>query len=342
LTANAPTFAIVGAGAWGTALAVHLAHYSAVRLYARDGIQRLELSQVRENRRYLPGIPLPSAIAVPETLAATLSGADLAVIATPAAGFREALAALPAGKPFVWLCKGFITAAEGPPCLPHALAVDAAAGGRWGVLSGPSFALEVARRLPTALTLASRDGAFAQEWAAKMRDATLRIYSSDDVVGVEVGGAIKNVLAIAAGICDGLGFGANARAALITRGLAEMGRLSQAMGGRRETLMGLAGLGDLVLTCTGELSRNRRVGLELAAGVGLPEILAKLGHVAEGVSAAEAVQRLVAQHRIEMPICSAVHDVLGGSLAPREAVLRLLQREPGSEAGAQDPPGKPS
>jgi glycerol-3-phosphate dehydrogenase (NAD(P)+) len=261
-----------------------------------------------------------------------MSGADLMLIATPMAGLADVVRTIPRGRPFVWLCKGFAAGPDGTPQLAHELVTASGHGAGYGVLSGPSFALEVARRLPTALTLASPDLDFAQRWAGELRDATLRIYSSDDVVGVEVGGAVKNVLAIAAGICDGLGFGANARAALITRGLAEMGRLSEALGGRRDTLMGLSGLGDLVLTCTGDLSRNRRVGLELAAGLPLPEILAAIGHVAEGVPTAGAVHALACARNVDMPICFAVHAVLTGSLDPRVAVMHLLQREPGTES----------
>ena len=200
-----------------------------------------------------------------------------------------------------------------------------------GVVSGPSFAEEVARGLPTALTVAATDPSLAADVATLLRGDTLRAYVSDDIAGVEVGGAVKNVLAIAAGASDGLRYGHNARAALITRGLAETGRLSAALGGARETLMGLAGLGDLVLTCTGDLSRNRRVGLMLAQGKTLPAILAELGHVAEGVSAADAVQRLASHHGVDMPICEAVHRVLNGAITPRAAVEALLRREPKAE-----------
>lgn len=325
-----PTIAILGAGAWGTALAVHLAPHCAIRLYARDGAQRLALTRSRENRRYLPSVVLPASIAITETVGDTLADAELVVIATPAAGLPATLALLDKNQPLLSLCKGFV-GDSGSPHLPHEIFAAAGHAAPWGVLSGPSFALEVARRLPTALTLASADQAFAQTWAARLRDGTLRIYSSDDVVGVEVGGAVKNVLAIASGICDGLGFGDNARAALITRGLAEMGRLSEALGGRRETLMGLSGLGDLVLTCTGELSRNRRVGLELAAGQPLAVILAVLGHVAEGVPTARAVHALASKRGVDMPICSAVYAVLNDGQDPRVAVMQLLEREPRNE-----------
>ena len=206
---------------------------------------------------------------------------------------------------------------------------------RWrapvGIVSGPSFAEEVARGLPTAVTVAATDEALAARVALLLHGGPLRAYESDDIVGVEVGGAVKNVLAIAAGASDGLGFGHNARAALITRGLAETGRLSEALGGKRETLMGLAGLGDLVLTCTGDLSRNRRVGLGLARGTPLADVLAELGHVAEGVPAAAAARRLAQHFGLDMPICDAVYRVLYEGLSPKQAVEALLRREPRTE-----------
>jgi len=233
--------------------------------------------------------------------------------------------------PLVWLGKGFVAAAEPPGvALAHRIIAP-----MWpspvGVISGPSFAEEVARRLPTAISVAATEPDFAQSIAQRLRGDTLRAYVSDDLTGTEVGGAVKNVLAIAAGASDGLGFGNNARAALITRGLAETARLAVALGGRRETLTGLSGLGDLVLTCTGDLSRNRRVGLGLGRGEALAAILAALGHVAEGVSAARAVHTLAAALRVDMPICEAVYRVLYEDLPPRRAVETLLAREPGPE-----------
>jgi glycerol-3-phosphate dehydrogenase (NAD(P)+) len=234
--------------------------------------------------------------------------------------------------PLFWLSKGLVTdaAAPGGYALPHQLL-----GRLWpapvGVASGPTFADEVARGLPAALTIAATDKAVAARFAALVRSDAVRAYESDDLAGVEIGAATKNVLAIAAGASDGLGYGHNARAALITRGLAETGRLSAALGGRRDTLMGLAGLGDLVLTCTGDLSRNRRVGLMLAAGQSLPAILADLGHVAEGVHAARAVAALSRHHDVDMPICAAVLRVLDGEVSPQAAVEALLRREPKSE-----------
>ena len=252
---------------------------------------------------------------------ARASGADAALLI---------VAALPDRRvPLLWLCKGFVFDGD-QARLPHHSVAEQLRGG-WGLLSGPSFAQEVAANAPTALTLASGEIGFAQEWAATLRDDTLRLYASDDVAGVEVGGAVKNVLAIATGICDGLRLGDNARAALITRGLAEMSRLAEVLGGRRDTLMGLSGLGDLVLTCTGGLSRNRQVGLLLAEGKSLPQIQQQLGHVAEGVFAARAVHQLAARENIEMPISAAVFGVLYQNISPRQAVGALLRREPARE-----------
>jgi glycerol-3-phosphate dehydrogenase (NAD(P)+) len=289
------------------------------------------------NLRYLPGIELPAALNVTSDLAAAAS-ADLLVVATPVTALLEAVATLArvgARAPLVWLSKGLLSV---PPTVAHPSGVALAhqvIAPLWdapvGIVSGPSFAVEVARGLPTAVAVAATDPALASRVAALLRVETLRAYESDDIIGVEAGGAVKNVLAIAAGASDGLGFGNNARAALITRGLAETGRLSAALGGQRETLMGLAGLGDLVLTCTGDLSRNRRVGLALAEGKSLERILGDLGHVAEGVATAAAVRALSRHHGVEMPICDAVHNVLYEGLSPKDAVERLLSREPRTE-----------
>jgi glycerol-3-phosphate dehydrogenase (NAD(P)+) len=330
------TVAILGAGAWGTALAVHLTRtrpVPAVRLWARDAAQAQAMSTARTNARYLGDVSLPETITVTAELGSALAGTALILVATPAGALLEVAAAARriTAIPLFWLCKGFVAAdAASGVALAHRVV-----GASWpapvGVVSGPSFADEVARGLPTAVTVASADAAAAEAVARRLRGETFRAYVSDDLVGVEVGGAVKNVLAIAAGASDGLGFGHNARAALITRGLAETGRLSAALGGKRETLMGLAGLGDLVLTCTGDLSRNRRVGLALAQGRQLPAILGELGHVAEGVTAARHVRALCREHGLDMPICDAVYRVLYENLPPRRAVEALLAREPGSE-----------
>jgi glycerol-3-phosphate dehydrogenase (NAD(P)+) len=321
--------AIFGAGAWGTALALALAEGHAVRLWARDAAQAAAMAATRRNARYLPEVVLPESIAISADAAAVASGAGLALIATPVAGLRATLALVPPSLPVLWACKGF----ESGTCkLPHQVVAETRGDAACGALSGPSFALEVARGLPTALTLASRDAAFAQAMARELHQRTLRVYYSDDLVGVEIGGAVKNVMAIATGIADGLGLGMNARAALITRGLAELTRLGVRMGGRPETFMGLAGAGDLILTCTGDLSRNRRTGLLLAAGKKLDDILRELGHVAEGVHTARELELFADGLGVDMPITRAVCGVLFRGVPPREAVGQLLARDPRREA----------
>lgn len=316
---------MLGAGAWGTAMSCVLAARLDVALWARDPQQARTIGTTRRNERYLPGFELPSTVTVSSDLAATTKGAALMLAATPVAGLRELLAELQGAQPLVWLCKGF---EQGTGELPHQIA-QAALGdkARFGALSGPSFAEEVAGGLPCALTLASRDGAFAREAAAMLHGGRMRVYYSTDLIGVEIGGAVKNIMAIAAGISDGMGLGLNARAALITRGLAEIARLGAALGGQPETFMGLAGAGDLILTATGDLSRNRRVGLELARGKSLDQVMATLGHVAEGVYSAKEVARVAAARGVDMPVTNAVNDVLAGRLAPAAAVERLLARE---------------
>src|SRR5258706_10242125 len=282
--------AVLGAGAWGTSIATVLCARLEVALWAQNAEQAQAIHATRRNERYLPGIEVPKALLVTSDLANAVHAARLVLVATPVAGLRDVLQRLDAPLPVVWLCKGF---EEGTGLLPHQIAAETLGEGvKCGALSGPSFAEEVARGKPCALTLASSDTVFARDTAAALHGGRMRVYYSADVVGVEVGGAVKNVMAIAAGISDGLGLGQNARAALITRGLAEIARLSAAMGGQAETVMGLAGAGDLILTATGDLSRNRRVGLELARGKPLPEILSQLGHVAEGVRSAKEVSAL--------------------------------------------------
>jgi glycerol-3-phosphate dehydrogenase (NAD(P)+) len=321
--------AVLGAGAWGTSMAAVLAERLDVSLWAQNAEQAQSMAATRRNERYLPGIGIPREVAVTPDLAKATVEAQLVLVATPVAGLRDVLQKLDSDTRLVWLCKGF---EEGTGLLPHQVAEETlGAGARCGVLSGPSFAEEVARGLPCALTLASAAARFAQEAAALLHGGRMRIYTSEDVTGVEIGGATKNVMAIAAGICDGLALGHNARAALITRGLAEIGRLSAALGGQPETVMGLAGAGDLILTATGDLSRNRRVGLELAQGKPLAGILAGLGHVAEGVRSAQEVARLSSAKGIEMPVTEAVNAVLEGALSPAAAVERLLARDPKRE-----------
>jgi len=283
----------------------------------------------RENRRFLPRHALPPELALEPDFEKAVTGTDLNLLATSVAGLRPTLARLrqwaPA-TPVVWICKGL--EAESAK-LPHqVVAEELGSDFPCAALTGPSFAEEVAKGLPTAVTLASHDLAFSRPLAAALNAQRLRIYASDDLVGAEVGGAVKNVMAIAAGICDGMGFGLNARAALITRGLAEITRLGVALGGRRETFMGLAGMGDLLLTCTGDLSRNRRVGLALASGKNLEQILTDLGHIAEGVNTAREVAALADQMGIEMPITQAVAGILFAGIPADEAVAQLLSRDP--------------
>jgi glycerol-3-phosphate dehydrogenase (NAD(P)+) len=319
--------AVMGAGAWGTAIAAALSPRHRVTLWARDAAQARAIGTSRRNARYLPEIELPEGLRVTHEAHAALSGADLALVATPVAGLRE-MAARVAGVPFLWLCKGF---EQQSAALPHEIIADSGVRTPSGALSGPSFALEVARGLPCALTVAAADGGFAASSAALLHGGRMRVYHSGDLIGVEIGGAVKNVLAIAVGICDGLGLGQNARAALITRGLAELARLGVALGGRAETVTGLTGAGDLILTATGDLSRNRRVGLELARGKALAAIVADLGHVAEGVRSARATLARARGCGAEMPITAAVDAVLEGRLTPPQAVEQLLARDPKAE-----------
>ncbi|HXF77877.1 MAG TPA: NAD(P)H-dependent glycerol-3-phosphate dehydrogenase [Usitatibacter sp.] len=323
--------AILGAGAWGSALAASLAASHQVTLWSR-GREECDILAATRQSRYLPGIAIPESVRIEPSLGAAIGACELALVATPTSGLRATLEGAGralAGKPLVWACKGFEDATGK---LPHEVAAEAAGdASATGALSGPSFALEVARGQPTAVVLASSDASFARSTAAALNSARLRIYSNDDLVGVELGGALKNVVAIAAGISDGLALGRNARAALVTRGLAEISRLGTALGGRPETFMGLAGLGDLVLTCTGELSRNREVGMRLAKGGQLPQVLEALGHVAEGVHSARAAREHARRHNLEMPITEAVCAVLFEERPAQEAVRQLLTRDPRAE-----------
>ena len=332
--------AVLGAGAWGTALAIAAAARNDVLLWARDAAQARELAARRCNQRYLPEVRWPDSLAVTADLTAAQDHAaqGLLIIASPMSGLRGLLTQLSPGQAAVWLCKGF---EAGTGLLGHEIARDGAAlrQAPVAVLSGPSFALEVARGQPTALVVASEDAALTATTVAALHGDNLRLYSSTDVPGVEVGGAMKNVLAIATGMLDGLSVagdtgapGLNARAALITRGLAEMTRLGLALGARAETFMGLSGLGDLVLTATGDLSRNRRVGLMLASGLALPDVLTQLGHVAEGVYTASTAARRARGLGVDMPITQAVVEVLEGRLQPREAMARLMARQARAEA----------
>ncbi len=349
---------VLGAGAWGTALALSACHHRAgghtVTLWARDAAQAAFMQAHRENARYLPGVTLPAALgissarlpdtqpalqtalhaAAPDSFGALIGSADLLILATPMAALRTMLAHLSTCRvPVAWLCKGFEAASssEAFGLLAHEVQAQVAPDLIAGGLSGPSFALEVARGQPTALVAASVHAVVRDTLVAAFHSPTLRVYANDDIVGVEVGGAVKNVLAIAVGLCDGLNLGLNARAALITRGLAEMTRLGVALGAQAETFMGLTGLGDLVLTATGDLSRNRQVGLALAHGQTLAQAVAALGHVAEGVYSARTVVHRASQLGVEMPIAQAVVALLDGHIRPAEAVATLMGRDPASE-----------
>ena len=319
---------VLGAGAWGSALAVALAGRHRVTLWARDVIQLADMAATRSNARYLPGIEFPPSLLLSADLATAIVGAELILVATPSGAFRSVLkqlAALNSRAALVWVCKGF---ESGTMKLPHQVAQEALPDSvPRGVLSGPSFAQEVAAGLPTALTLASATPDTLRSAAAALHGGRLRVYTSTDVIGVELGGALKNVIAIAAGISDGLHFGHNARAALITRSVAEITRLGLALGGQLDTFMGLTGVGDLILTCTGDLSRNRQTGLRLATGESLESVLRGLGHVAEGVTTAREVERLAMQLGVDMPITHAVCRVLYDGVPPGVVVDELLGRD---------------
>ncbi|WP_198971440.1 NAD(P)H-dependent glycerol-3-phosphate dehydrogenase [Xylophilus sp. ASV27] len=328
---------VLGAGAWGTAMAIAAAGAGAhaVQLWARDAVQAAALAQARENARYLPGATLPPALSIASgPLEALLPGAELVIVATPIAALRGVLAQLAGlGVPVAWLCKGFeAVAGDGAyGLLPHEVCAQVAPALAAGTLSGPSFAQEVAHGRPTALVAASAHASVRAALVAAFHGPALRVYANDDVLGVEVGGAVKNVMAIATGLCDGLRLGLNARAALVTRGLAEMSRLGLALGARAETFMGLSGLGDLVLTATGDLSRNRRVGLLLAEGHTLQQAVDSLGHVAEGVYCARTVLARARLLDVEMPITETVVALLDGRLQAAEAVQHLMGRDPRGE-----------
>ena len=325
---------VLGAGAWGTAVAMALAQRHDVLLWGRNAAALQAMAAARENS-YLPGYTFPERLQVAADFDAALAHVaepgSLLIAACPVAGLRPLLQSLKgrAIPNVVWLCKGFEYETG---LLPHQIVRevlgDAVPG---GALSGPSFAQEVAKGLPCALTIASASAELRASVVDTAHGGNMRVYSSEDLVGVEVGGAVKNVLAIATGAADGLGLGLNARAALITRGLAEITRLGVALGGKHETFMGLTGMGDLILTCTGDLSRNRRVGLGLAQGKPLDVIVQELGHVAEGVPCAKAVRELAAKLGVEMPITNAVAGVLFDGDQPQTMVARLLSRDPKGE-----------
>lgn len=331
---------VIGAGAWGSAVAMSAAQHPAghaVTLWARDANQAGHMRSGRENARYLPGIAFPPSLALADgDFGPLLPGVDLVIVATPMAALRGMLRSLSTVRaPVAWLCKGFEAAPANKPkafgLLAHEVQAEVAPGLMAGVLSGPSFAQEMALCQPTALVAASPHEAVRQALVDAFHSPSVRVYANEDIVGVEVGGAVKNVLAIATGLCDGLSLGLNARAALITRGLAEMTRLGLALGARPETFMGLSGLGDLVLTATGDLSRNRRVGMLLAEGKTLAQAVDSLGHVAEGVYSARTVARRAAHLGIDMPITRAAVALLDGEITPAAAVALLMGRGPAAE-----------
>lgn len=323
--------AVLGAGAFGTAMAIAASDRHDVTLWLRDAQQAAALSQSRLNDRYLPGHALPAQVRVSDALLGPwLSTQDLVVVATPMAALREILHTLQdwcAERPVAWLCKGFEHSTQAAGYLAHEVQAQVAPRLLGGALSGPSFAQEVAARQPTALVAASVHTACQEALVQAFHGPALRLYVNDDIAGVEVGGAVKNVLAIAAGLCDGLQLGLNARAALITRGLAEITRLGVALGARTDTFMGLSGLGDVVLTTTGDLSRNRRVGMALASGMSLEQAVASLGHVAEGVYTARTAVRRAQSLGVEMPIAEAVVALLEGQTTPAQAVATLMGRD---------------
>jgi len=323
--------AVLGAGAWGTALAINAGAHHEVTLWARDADQADRMQRERVNTRYLPGLPFTDGLRMSaQPVGDWLATQDLVVLGSPMSALRGMLTQLaPVLKdqvPVACLCKGFEASQNGVGCMAHEVRAQVAPQLRGGALSGPSFAQEVARGMPTALVAASPFADVRDAMVHGFHSPSLRVYANDDIVGVEVGGAVKNVLAIATGLCDGLQLGLNARAALITRGLAEITRLGVALGAKAETFMGLSGLGDLVLTATGDLSRNRKVGLALAQGMTLQQAVDSLGHVAEGVYCARTVVQRAKHLGVDMPIAQAVVALLDAEITSAQAVALLMGR----------------
>lgn len=329
-----PRFTVLGAGSWGTALAIHLSRMGVpTTLWARDRDSVAAMRESRENSEYLPGISFPEHLELSDDLAGATGTAEIALLACPSHAFAELLASaadhLSAGTRIAWATKGF---EPGSGRFLHQVLEDVlGADTRGAVVTGPSFAKEVAMGLPTALTVASRDEQLAETVAAALHGGTFRAYTSNDIVGAELGGAAKNVYAIATGIADGMELGTNARAALITRGLHEMIRLGSALGANPGTLTGLTGLGDLVLTCTGDLSRNRRLGLALGAGTDIATAQKEIRQVVEGIQAAEEVVRLAAHQDVEVPIAEVVKRIVSDGLTPEEGLRTLMARDPKPE-----------
>jgi glycerol-3-phosphate dehydrogenase (NAD(P)+) len=328
--------AVLGAGAWGTALAMNISQRHNVSLWARNAGHVSGMRKARANPLYLGDFKFNEQLQVEDNLQTAINDADLILSVVPTAGFRSILKdikALGCTLPIIWANKGLEPQSAK---LPYEVALEElgdpqSTGQHWGALSGPSFAAELVRGLPTAVTVAATDEVFSNQAALLIHGANLRVYNSTDVIGVSVGGAVKNIMAIAAGISDGMGFGNNARAAMITRGLAEMTRFGVALGAKPETFMGLAGAGDLILTCTGQYSRNREVGLQLASGKSLADILQGLGHVAEGVNTTAEVMRRAHAMQVDMPITYEVDQVLSHGKSAKDAVVDLLGREQKAE-----------
>ena len=320
---------VIGAGSWGTALALHFSqHGNRVSLWTRNADQVRQMKEERENKHGLPGFTFPETLEVCTDLAEALQDSGLVLIVTSVSGLRssaELLKQYNAGHlPILAACKGFeqdtglLTFQVLKEVLPDNKKI--------GVLSGPSFAQELAKQLPCAVVLASENQEWVEELVPQLNTSVMRLYGSTDVIGVAVGGAVKNVMAIATGLSDGLEYGLNARAALVTRGLAEITRLASAMGAQPKTMMGLAGIGDLILTCTGALSRNRRVGLGLAEGKELHQVLVEIGHVSEGVSTIEEVFNTACKYQIDMPITQTLLQLIRKEMTPQQVVERLMER----------------
>ncbi len=333
-SAGKPAIAVLGAGSWGTALAALIArHGYPTVLWGRDRAVVAAIDRAHENPHYLPGIALPDTLRATTDLAQALAGCGLVLVVVPSHAFAETLRALaplrPARAGVAWATKGF---EPGSGRFLHEVAASVLGEAvPLAVVTGPSFAKEVAAGLPTALTVHGEDHAFVQSVADALHGPAFRAYTGDDMRGAELGGAMKNVLAVATGVADGMGLGLNARAGLITRGLNEMLRLNIAIGGKPETLMGLAGLGDLVLTCTGDLSRNRRLGLALGRGQSIEQAVREIGQVVESLQTADEVMRLAERHAVELPISVNVRDVLHGTITPAEGLARLMAREQKAE-----------
>lgn len=325
---------ILGTGAWGTALGIHFAlHQHTISMWTHNTQHAQTMQQSRTNQRYLSGCTLPENLTVFTNLAQALTNSELILIVTPVVGLRESVELIKqtgyGHLPILTACKGFeldtglLTYQVVQQVLPE--------NDKIGVLSGPSFAQELAQQMPCAVCLASENFEWITQLAAELNNCVMRLYANEDVLGVAVGGAVKNVMAIATGLCDGLGYGLNARAALVTRGLAEITRLAVAMGAKQKTMMGLAGTGDLILTCTGALSRNRKVGLGLAEGKTLHQVLKEIGHVAEGVPTIEEVHNAAVKYQIDMPITDMLYQLVRNELSAKDIVERLMQRYPTHE-----------